>query len=64
MHMFLATGGEKVQEQQLDPGEDIEVNLYSMDEFIQMVKDNVFMQSMHVTAIYRALEKLGRLTIN
>ena len=64
MHMFLATGGEKVQEQQLDPGEDIEVNLYSMDEFIQMVKDNVFIQSMHVTAIYRALEKLGRLTIN
>ncbi len=63
MHMFLATGGEKVQKQELDPGEDIEVRLVSMDAFIQMVKDQVFVQSMHVTTIYRALEKLGRVVI-
>lgn len=61
MHMFLATGGEKVQEQQLDTGEDIEVLLVSIDEFVQMVRDRKFIQSMHTVAIYLALEKLGRL---
>ena len=61
MHMFLATGGEKVQEQQLDAGEDIEVLLVPIDEFVQMVRDRKFIQSMHTVAIYLALEKLGRL---
>lgn len=61
MHMFLATGGELVQEQQLDAGEDIEVILVSLSEFVQLVKDKQFIQSMHLTAIYLALEKLGRL---
>ena len=61
MHMFLATGGEWVQKQQLDAGEDIEVRQVSIDEFVQLVKDKQFMQSMHLTAIYLALEKLGRL---
>ena len=61
MHMFLATGGELVQEQQLDAGEDIEVILVSLAEFVQLVKDKQFIQSMHLTAIYLALEKLGRL---
>jgi len=61
MHMFLATGGEKVQEQQLDAGEDIEVLLVPIDEFVQMVRDRKFIQSMHTVAIYLSLEKLGRL---
>lgn len=61
MHMYLATGGELVQEQQLDAGEDIEILLVSMDEFVKMVKNNQFLQSMHLAAIYKALEKLGRL---
>ena len=59
MHMFLATGGEKVQEQQLDAGEEIEVLQVSIDEFVQLVKDKQFMQSMHLAAIYLALEKMG-----
>lgn len=63
MHMFLATGGEWVQDQQLDAGEDIDVLQVSIDEFVQMVKDKQFMQSMHLAAIYLALEKMGRLQI-
>ena len=63
MHMYLATGGERVQEQKLDEGEDIELLLVTLDEFVQMVKDNQFLQSMHLVAIYKALEKLGRLKI-
>ena len=63
MHMYLATGGELIQEQKLDEGEDIELLLVTLDEFVQMVKDNQFLQSMHLVAIYKALEKIGRLTI-
>lgn len=63
MHMFLATGGEWVQKQQLDAGEEIEVLQVSLDEFVQLVKDKHFMQSMHLVAIYLALEKMGRLQI-
>ena len=61
MHMFLATGGELVQEQQLDAGEDIELIQVTLDEFVQLVKNKQFIQSMHLAAIYLALEKLGRL---
>lgn len=63
LHMYLATGGERISGQQLDPGEDIEIVLVSMDEFIQLVKNKKFMQAMHITNIYLALEKLGRLQI-
>ncbi len=64
MHMYLATGGELIQAQQLDAGEDIELLFVSLDEFVQMVKDDRFMQSMHLVAIYKALEKLGRLSVS
>ena len=63
MHMYLATGGQKIKPQQLDPGEDIEVMLVSMEEFIKLVKENAFIQAMHTTLIYKALDKLGRLRI-
>ena len=61
MYMFLATGGEKIQEPTLDPGEDIEVQLVSMDELLQLFKNNAFIQSMHVHTIVKALEKLGKI---
>ncbi len=61
MHMFIAYDGEKVQDAELDAGEDLEVLLVSMEEFIDLFKQGAFMQSMHVTAIYLALLKLGKL---
>lgn len=61
MHVYLATGGVKVKEQQLDEAEDIEVLLYSIDEVKQLIRENKFIQSMHVTALMYALEKLGEL---
>ena len=63
MHMFLATGGEFDAVQELDKDEDVEVILVSLDEFIKMTKENKFIQSMHMTAIFLALQKLGRVTI-
>jgi ADP-ribose pyrophosphatase len=61
MHIFLATGGKLVQAQQLDHNEDIEVYLFSIDEVKQLLKENQIVQSMHVTALFYALEKLGKL---
>ena len=61
MHMFLAIGGKKVQEQSLDHNEEIEVVLLSMDELKQLLRDHGIYQAMHVTLIMYALEKLGEL---
>lgn len=58
MHIFLATGGEKVQDQQLDAAEDIEVLLMTIDEVKQLLKENKIIQSMHVTALFYAMERL------
>lgn len=63
MYAYLATGGEKTSKQELDAGEDIDIVLVSMDEFVQLFKDQQFIQSMHVVAIQLALQKLGRLKI-
>jgi 8-oxo-dGTP pyrophosphatase MutT (NUDIX family) len=61
MHMYLATGGKKVKDQEFDDNEDIEVHLVSLDELKQMLRNNEIVQSMHVTAIMYALAKLGEL---
>jgi ADP-ribose pyrophosphatase len=62
MHIFMATGGIVLQEQQLDHNEEIEVHLFSINAVKQLLKENKIIQSMHVTALFYALEKLGELT--
>ncbi len=64
LHMFILTGGEKVQSQQLDANEEIDVLIVSFEEFKQMIAENKFLQSMHVTNILYALIKLNRLHIS
>lgn len=59
MHMFLATGGKKVREQQLDHNEDIEVVLLAIDELKQLLDENKILQAMHVTTIMYALKKIN-----
>lgn len=61
MHMFLAKGGKKVSEQKLDHNEEIIVELCSIDEVKQLVRENKIVQAMHVTTILYALEKLNEL---
>lgn len=63
MHMFLATGGKLVTEQELDDNEDIEIELLSIDELKQLLQENKIIQSMHVTALFYALQKLGQLQV-
>jgi len=61
MHIFFATGGEKVSEQQLDDAEDIEILLFSVDEVKQLIRQNQLLQSMHVTALLYGFNKMGEL---
>ena len=61
LHMYLARGGVKVGEQNLDHNEEIEVVLLSISELKQLLRENKIVQSMHVTCILYALEKMGEL---
>ena len=58
--MFLATGGEKVAEQNLDEEEEVEVVHMSLEEVKQLVREQKIVQSLHVNCIFYALEKLGQ----
>ncbi len=61
MHMFLAKGGKKVASQELDHNEEIDIDLVTVEELKQMIRENKIVQSMHVTCILYALEKIGEL---
>ena len=63
LQMFLLTGGEIVETQQLDANEQIEILIVSFEEFKTMLSKNKFIQSMHVTTIFYALQKLGKLRL-
>ncbi|MBL0335316.1 MAG: NUDIX hydrolase [Chitinophagaceae bacterium] len=62
LHMFLATGGVKTNEQSLDANEEIDVVLLSADDVKTLLKENRIVQAMHVTALFYALQKLGMIT--
>lgn len=61
MHMYLATGGEKVSAQNLDHNEEIEIDLVSIDELKELLRDNKIMQAMHASCILYALQKLDEI---
>jgi 8-oxo-dGTP pyrophosphatase MutT (NUDIX family) len=58
---YLARGGKKVQEQELDFQEDIEVILKSPSEVKQLLLQNKFGQALHSAALFYALLNLGEL---
>ena len=62
MHMFLARGGEKVAEQNLDETEDVEVVFYTMDEVKSLLRENKIVQSLHCTTLFYALNRLGEVS--
>ena len=63
LHMFLARGGKKVADQQLDGNEEIEIELLSMEELKQLIRENKIVQSMHVTCILYALLRMNLITL-
>jgi ADP-ribose pyrophosphatase len=62
MHMFLAKGGKKIREQKLDDNEEIEIELFTIEEVKNLLKENKIIQAMHVTCILYAFEKMGELS--
>jgi len=61
MHMFIATGGKLVQEQQLDHNEEIEVLQVTMEELMQLMEEKRFLQAMHLSTIFYGLRYLDKI---
>jgi ADP-ribose pyrophosphatase len=61
MHMFIAKGGRKIKEQELDHNEEIEVMELTMDEVLQLVEERAIVQSMHMSTIFYALRYLEKI---
>jgi ADP-ribose pyrophosphatase len=60
VHSFLAVGGQRIQDPNPGAGEQIELELVSIPEFRRLLRENAFLQSMHVASAYYALEHLDR----
>jgi ADP-ribose pyrophosphatase len=63
MHMFIAKGGEFDPNQVLDIEEDVEVKLVSLEDVIDLLKQQQFLQAMQVSAIFYALLKMGKIEL-
>jgi 8-oxo-dGTP pyrophosphatase MutT (NUDIX family) len=61
--LFIATGGVKTQAQKLDQNEEIEVLEFSMEEFLEKVRKQELVQALHISCLFFALLKTGKLTI-
>lgn len=59
-HLFLAKDARVSGSQQLDPTEDITVELATLDQAREMVRSGSIDSIAHVAAIYCALERIGR----
>ncbi|AYD46867.1 NUDIX hydrolase [Arachidicoccus soli] len=64
MHMFVATGGKKIQEQDLDENEEIEILEVSLEEFFQLLEEKRMVQAMHITTSFYALRYLNKLNFS
>ncbi|KGE14727.1 NUDIX hydrolase [Sphingobacterium deserti] len=60
-HTYLLTGGRKVQEQELDASEDIDVVRMSIEEAKQFLLANKIGQALHTSALFYTFQKLGLL---
>jgi len=60
-YTYLLQGGKKVQEQELDDSEDIEVVEMGIEEAKQFLFDNKIGQALHTSALFYTFKKLGLL---
>ena len=56
--LYLATGGKKVTEQQLDANDEIEIKLFSIAAIKKMLMNNEFKQALHVSCLFYGFNKL------
>lgn len=60
-YTYVLKGGKKVQQQQLDSSEDIEVVMMGIAEAKQFLFDNNIGQALHTSALFYSFQKLGLL---
>lgn len=58
-HTYVLRGGKKIQEQELDNSEDIDVVLMSMEEAKVFLLENKIGQALHSAALFYAFKHLG-----
>jgi ADP-ribose pyrophosphatase len=58
---FLATGGVRTHDQQLDGREEILVNLVSLQKLKELLLTNQIPQALHASALFYALSRMGEL---
>jgi ADP-ribose diphosphatase len=61
MYCYVALDSEKVSEQALDDGEDIEVHLIALDELMAMTRRGDFPHALQVAALFHAFAYLDRI---
>lgn len=61
LHCFLAYDAERVSEQNLDAGEDIEVHLMPLDELIELATRGEFPHALMTAVLFSALAYMGRI---
>lgn len=60
LYCYLALDAERIAEQRLDAGEDIEVCLMPFDELVEMSKRGEFSHALMTAVLFQALVYLGR----
>jgi 8-oxo-dGTP pyrophosphatase MutT (NUDIX family) len=60
-YLFLAQGGKKTSEQNLDKNEELEIELISLKELKQLFLDNKILQGTHNSCVFYALRELGKI---
>lgn len=57
-HLFLARGGKKVAGQSLDANEQIDIELIPVETVRAMLRENKFIQALHVSCLLYGFQKL------
>jgi ADP-ribose pyrophosphatase len=63
LHCYLATDCELTHELNHDENEELEVMLVSMEEVLNMLRNNQIIQSLHISSMMYSLMRLGKITM-
>jgi 8-oxo-dGTP pyrophosphatase MutT (NUDIX family) len=63
IHCFLATDLELVADLKLDDTEQINVVLLPLNKVVESINSGIFLQAIHISSLFLALKKLGKLQL-
>lgn len=64
IHSFLATDVELVADLKLDDTEEINVVILPLNKVIESIDNGIFLQALHISSLFLALKKLGKLQLD